>query len=196
MILLALSSNIEAVLARITPSYLERYRTLLADLSKKNVASDPEYQRVFKGFYKMQRRSEDWYSYYFSLLAHKKTDTAITFKDIIEQIYSDKGRVEPSFSSKLVATIRPEMPVYDKHVRENLSLKVPRSHKSAEDRLQGFITMYATLEQEITTLVKNPVFTKTLRPAFDKKFSAYAHFTDVKKLDFLLWQHRSASKNA
>jgi hypothetical protein len=191
-----LSGDIDAVLVRITLSHLERYKALLDDLSKKNVASDLGYQRIFNGFYKMQRRSKDWYRYYFSLLEGKKADTSITFKDVIGQIHSDKGRIEPSFSSKLVATIRPEKPVYDKYVRENLSLKVPGAHMSAQDKVEGFITMYASLEEKIAGLVKNPVFTKTLRPAFDKKLRTYAHFTDVKKLDFLLWQHRDANKKA
>jgi len=195
VILRSLANELEVVLARITPSHLARYKTLLDDLSKKDVAADPGYQRVFNGFYKMQRRSTDWYGYFFSLLESKKTDAAVNFKDIIEQIYSDKGRVEPSFSSKLVATIRPESPVYDKHVRGNLSLEVPGSRNSAADRLKRFIATYSSLEQQMAALVTDPVFTKILRPAFDHKFKSYAHFTDVKKLDLLLWQHRRVVKS-
>jgi len=194
MILLSLAHNIDDVLRRITLSHLARYKALLDGLSKKNVAFDLEYQTIFNGFYKMQRRSADWYRYYFALLEEKKYNTAITFKDTIEQIYSDRGRVEPFFSSKLVATIRPEMPVYDKHVRDNLSLKVPGSYKSGRDRVSGFIIMYSSLEQKIAAFVRDPVFTDRLRPAFDKKFNTYAQFTDIKKLDFLLWQHRIAGK--
>lgn len=126
----------------------------------------------------------------------RKVDASVSFQSVIEQIYSEKGRVEPSFSSKLVAMIRPEKPVYDKHVKENLSLKVPGAHKSAQDRVKGSIAMYASLEQKMETLVKDPIFTLTLKPAFDRKFGAYAHFTDVKKLDFLLWQYRNATKKA
>ncbi|MEK6776739.1 MAG: hypothetical protein AABY87_07665 [bacterium] len=190
MVLESLLKNIDNVLSRITTSHLQRYDTLQKDLLKKNVSTDQRYQCIFNGFYKMQRRNEDWYQYYFSLLQREKKNRHITFKQAIEQIYTDKHRVEPSFSSKLVATIRPEMPVYDKHVRENLSLQVPAQHKAAENRVEGFIKTYDTLKKEIAALVQDTIFTTKLRPAFDQKFPAYAHFTDVKKLDFLLWQHR------
>jgi len=195
MILRSLSNNLDAVLARITQSHLERYRLLLDDLTTKDVGSDLGYQCIFNGFYKMQRRSEDWYRYYFKLLETKKNDPDVTFQTTIEQIYADKHRVEPSFSSKLVATIHPDRPVYDKHVRENLSLTVPAQHISADKRLKGCITMYAALEQKVALLIKDPLFTTRLKPAFDAKFHTYARFTDVKKLDFLLWQFRKAGSS-
>jgi hypothetical protein len=189
-----LSANLETVLARITQTHLERYNMLRNDLSRTNVSSNLGYQCVFNGFYKMQRRSEDWHRYYFALLESKKGDASVTFHSVIEKIFVEKARVEPSFSSKLVATIRPEMPVYDKHVRENLSLKIPGAHKPAQERVKGFIVMYSSLEQKMEALVRDPIFTDTLKPAFDKKFGTYSNFTDVKKMDFLLWQYRKATK--
>ena len=70
-------------------------------------------------------------------------------------------------------------------------MKVPGQHKPGKVRVQEFITAYASLEGKVCALIEDPVFTTTLRPAFDRKFPSYAHFTDVKKLDLLLWQHRA-----
>jgi len=196
VILDSLLKNIDAVLGRITTLHLKRYETLQADLRTKNVASDEEYQCIFNGFYKMQRRTEEWYMYYFAMLQREKGNKSITFKQVLEKIYAEKKRVEPSFSSKLVATIRPEMPIYDKHVRENLSLKVPAQHRPARARVQGLLKMYATLKGNVATLIGDPTFTTKLRPAFDKKFPAYAHISDVKKLDFLLWKYRKTKRKA
>ena len=196
MILDLLLNNIDEILRRITVSHLRRYDTLQRSLCATDVAADQEYQRMFNGYYKMQRRRQEWYGYFFSLLEREKKNTNITFRHVLEETYSTQHRIEPSFSSKLVATIRPEMPVYDKHVRENVSLTVPGQHKAAEVRVREFITVYSSLESKVATLIQNPVFTTKLRPAFDKKFRSYAHFTDVKKLDLLLWQHRQTKKKA
>jgi hypothetical protein len=193
MILRSLSNNLDLILGRITQSHLERYKMLRDDLTRTNVASSLGYQCVFNGFYKMQRRSSEWYRYYFTLLENMKGDASVTFEEVIQKIYDDKHRVEPSFSSKLVATIRPDKPVYDRYVRENLSLAVPSANKSGQVRVEKFISLYVSLEGKTAALVNDPVFARTLAPAFDKKFGEYADFTAVKKLDFLLWQYRKAS---
>jgi hypothetical protein len=142
----------------------------------------------------MQRRNQHWYRYYFSLLERDKNNKSITFQKVIEQVYSDTGRVEPSFSSKLVATICTDKPVYDKYVCINLDLKVLGTNKPVLDRLRGYVEMYATLEALTEGLIKAPVFTQTLRPAFDNKFTEHKYISDVKKLDFLVWQFRNISK--
>ena len=196
MTLDSLRKNIDDILQRITLSHLQRYETLQTDLGTKSVDSDQGYQRIFNGFYRMQRRTEEWYRYYFSMLQREKHNKSITFRQVLEKIYAQKHRVEPSFSSKLVATIRPEMPVYDKHVRENLSLKVPPQYRPAKDRVKEFIKAYAALEGKVATLIRDPIFTTKLRPAFDKAFPAYVHISDVKKLDFLLWQYRKPKQKA
>ena len=196
MILRSLEKDLETVLARIRPAQLERYWTLCDDLWRTNVAPDREYQRTFNAFFRMQRRSEDWYQYYFGLLESKKRDVSVTFQGVIEQIYADTCRVEPSFSSKLVATIRPDKPVYDKYVMVNLCLKIPGAHKRPEDRLVGLVAMYASLEEKVDALVKDEIFKTMLKPAFDRRFGAFTGFTDVKKLDFLLWQYRRVAGKA
>lgn len=97
------------------------------------------------------------------------------------------------FSSKLVATIRPEMPVYDKHVRANLLLALPGNYMAPDVRVREFITVYCSLELRVAAIVRNSLFVQDLRPLFDTRFPTYSHFTDVKKLDLFLWQHRTAN---
>lgn len=188
-----LLSSADKILDRITLSHLSRYDRLQRALCVTNVAADPHYQRTFNGYYRMQRRLRDWYAYFFSLLEREKNNRNITFRAVLEETYSTKGRIEPSFCSKLVATIRPEMPVYDKHVRANLLLALPGTYKAPDVRVRDFIAVYSSLELRVAAIVQNPLFIQDLRPAFDTRFPAYAHFTDVKKLDLFLWQHRTGS---
>lgn len=194
MIVDMLLNNLDEILHRITKSHLQRYSALQTDLRTKRVDVDQGYQCVFNGFYRMQRRSTEWYGYYFAMLEREKHNKHITFKQVLETIYTEKNRVEPSFSSKLVATIRPEMPVYDKHVKENLSLEVLPQYKPANERVRGLLRMYDRLEEMVNTIIREDIFIRKLRPAFDKKFPTYAHISDVKKLDFLIWQYRGNEK--
>ena len=191
MTLTQLIRNIDATLSRITASHLSRYDTLQQSLETVDVSVDPGYQRMFNGYYRMQRRRQDWYEFFFSILQSEKNNKAITFREVFERVYGERRRVEPSFCSKLVATIRADMPVYDRHVRENLLLVIPRPQERPEKRVEQFLLVYADLQAKQSHLVGAERF-PTLRRAFDERFPAYAHFTDTKKLDLLLWQHREA----
>jgi len=56
--------------------------------------------------------------------------------------------------------------------------------------VEKFATVYSNLETQMVTMTQDKLFV-VLRQRFDSKFPAYIHFTDVKKLDLLLWQYRS-----
>jgi hypothetical protein len=185
-----LANNLPEILGRITLSQLSRYDQLQTLLGPTDVSADPDYQRIFNGYYRMQRRRQDWYGHYFSLLEREKANCSLSFREVLNETYDATRRVEPSFSSKLVATIRPEMPIYDKYVRENLLLKPPGRNKTAQVRVAELVALYSDLESKVSALVQNPVYIEKVRPEFDKAFRSYVHFTDVKKLDLLLWQNR------
>jgi hypothetical protein len=192
VILSSLAQNLGTILNRIEPSHLLRYGSLQRDLRSISVASDQTYQKAFNGFYRMGRRRPDWYQYFFAMLEREKNSTTITFKSVLETIHADHSRVEPSFSSKLVSTIRPELPVYDRYVRENLSLNAPPQYWATAKRITQFVAMYDVLQQKMNAMIGDPIFISTLKAAFDQRFPSYTWFTDIKKLDFLLWQHRPA----
>jgi hypothetical protein len=189
MILSDLSANIDTILSRITESHLSRYDYLQRSLLIVNVTSHSTYQSTFNGYYQMRQRSRDWYDFYFLILEREKHNSKISFREVLEEIYRSKRRVEPSFSSKLVATIRPELPVYDRYVRENLSLATPRQNEPSEERVRKFANAYLRLETYMAEVVQSDGF-QELRKHFDERFPAYSHFTDVKKFDLLLWQYR------
>ena len=83
------------------------------------------------------------------------------------------------------------MPVYDGHVRQNLSLAIPGQHQRPEERVEKFCSVYSDLQAKKNRLIGSEQF-PTLRNAFDERFVAHTHFTDTKKLDILLWQYREA----
>ena len=189
MILTRLLTDTDTILERITESQLSRYDHLQRLLPIINVAEDREYQTTFNGYYRMQRRARDWYSFFFSVLEREKLNQAVSFRQTLEEIYRSRHSVEPSFCSKLIATIRPDKPVYDKYVRTNLSLVIPRPSEPAEQRIQKLAGVYSGLEAQMAMLTQSEAF-QELKRRFDSKFPSYIHFTDMKKLDLLLWQYR------
>lgn len=182
-------ANRERIFQRINEKELARYDFLQKNLHSTDVSSDREYQRTFNSFYVVQRRKPDWYSYFYAFLEREKENSAITFEKTLTEFHAALGRVEPSFASKLVATVRPEAPVYDSFVRQNLRLKAPPQYKRPDIRIEGYINLYSEMERCYETALTTPDAV-TLETEFDVRFPTYAHFTKMKKLDLMLWQMR------
>ncbi len=184
-----LLDNADSIIRSLRNANLGNYDYLQRQLLKSNVTADRSYQTKFNGFYRMRQRPRCWYEFFFSILEREKFNSTISFKEILIEIYRTTGRVEPSFSSKMVATINPELIVYDKEVVQNLNLKIPYARKPAQRRICRLIDVYSQIQDKSFELRQNSKFGE-LRTRFDTTFPQYAHFTDVKKLDLFLWQVR------
>lgn len=189
MILARVFNDIDAIHERLANANLSAYDYLQRSLRSTNVFEDRDFQRCFNGFYRMRQRKREWYDYFYLTLENAKYDREITFKDILQRTFEKTGRVEPSFSSKMLATIRPDMAVYDSYLRDNLWIIVPKEYKRPEVRVEGFIAAYDVLQQRMLELIDDPRFHE-LRTRFDHCLPKYSHFTDMKKLDLILWQLR------
>src|SRR5688500_4764614 len=110
LILEQILSSAEGIFGRITSSQLARYDSLQTLLRTTDVSANADYQRIFNGFYRMQRRPAEWYQMFFALLEREKRNETVRFGRILDEVHERTGRIEPSFCSKLVATIRPRMP--------------------------------------------------------------------------------------
>ena len=102
--------------------------------------------------------------------------------------HAGRQQVEPSFSSKLIATINPELPVYDDLVVKNLDLGELGTRRGIK-RIEKAEEIYCELRAKTYAITQLPFF-DNLTCRFDRKFPRCTHFTDIKKLDFFLWQAR------
>lgn len=100
---------------------LDKYRYIMEQVSITNVAVDTDFQRTFNGFY-VVRRNESWRKSYYEYFESVKNGKP-TFKNIITYLYECTGNIEPSFSSKMLATIIPEKPIWDRYVVQNLNIE-------------------------------------------------------------------------
>lgn len=164
---------------------LKDYNYIINELKNVNVNTDIDYQRTFNSFYKI-RRNEDWRKIYYSYFEENKYNKNLTFEDIIRHLYDKTGNIEASFSSKLLATINPKMPIWDQYVIKNIELNL--SGKTKEEKLQNAIDLYNKMIVKCENLLKREDIQKSICKI--KKFIGEDKIEDIKILDFILWSIR------
>ena len=181
-----LATDIKAVFADSKKKRgIEKYAEITRTFSFANVMTDKGFQRKFNGFYRV-RRNSDWQKVYYDIMERGKT-TEVNFESVIKEIYIKTGRVEASFTSKLIHTLNNDMPIWDQYVLKNLNLKMPIC--KGERKIQSAIHLYQQIVQWYNqALSTNEIARKTIE--FDEVFPEYRWFSKTKKLDFLLWQMR------
>jgi hypothetical protein len=177
------SEQVEAALPRVAAG-LAKYAWLQTELSVRDVSRDVEYRKRFGGFYRV-RRSADWRDAYFGILEKAKS-APIPFEEALQRLFEATGRVEASFASKLVATVDPLQPVIDSVVLANLGLRLPT--QAASDRFARIRHIHRQLAQLYSTFLAS----HSGRYLVSQFHQAYpdAQVTEIKMLDFVLWQTR------
>jgi hypothetical protein len=164
---------------------MDTYIWLQSRVQLCDVSTDKEFQRKFSGFYRVRRGSQ-WIEHYFCLMQSSKPN-GIDFPNALQELHRLCGQIEASFSSKLVATLDPSKPVIDKFVLKYFGIRLPRRH--TKDRESKTIELYRDLCDKYSALTQCPTG-KLIREAFDRRYPDL-QISELKKLDFVLWQLRS-----
>jgi hypothetical protein len=168
---------------------LEKYNYIMSRIHETNVSSDLDFQNVFRDFYQMRRfYSEHFARHYFILMEQlKDSGENMTFEMAMERIKHIQGTYEMSFASKLLHTIDPLHPIWDSVVtKQHFAIKAP--YASCENRAQACCLRYAEYEDKFYDYMTTDEG-RTIIERFDKKFPDNG-ISDVKKIDFVLWQDR------
>jgi hypothetical protein len=165
---------------------LEKYWRIQKELMETDVAEDRGFQTRFNAFYKV-RRDKDWRSVFYDLLQREKTCRR-PFADVLRSLFSNTGKFEASFASKLVASVNPEKPVIDSIVLKICKLKLPSPTAPAEIRLQKIDELYRELSRIQTEFLD----TDNGRYLTDRFAELYPGrpVTRRKMLDLVLWKTR------
>jgi len=164
---------------------VEKYIELMDIFRSRNISKDLDFRRRFNHFYRMMKRSQEFYNDYFYYL-EKNKNSNIRFFDVISHFEKKFNRMEPSFSSKLIATINPNFAIWDKFVLRNLGLTAPPYN--CFNRKNLICDIYKEINKKINAIVKSPDGKTWLR-LFDEIFPS-TNITDIKKIDFILWKLR------
>jgi hypothetical protein len=148
---------------------------------------DSDFQKKFNAFYRIRQRSREWYETYYSYLENNRNNN-ILFEDVLDYLHSTLDRYEPSFSSKLVATLNPNEPIWDKFVLQNTGQRAPsysdpNKIDKAKEVFQNIRAWYAEYLQTDEGLRVIEIFNHLVDES--------ERISDLKKVDFVLWQMRT-----
>jgi hypothetical protein len=165
---------------------IKQYIAIMRAFSQINVARDKNFQKKFNAFYRIRGRQPEWYQTFYNYMENLKGH-AVTFSEVLRYFKNHLNKYEPSFSSKLVATHDPDMPIWDKWVLKNIGLlspyyNSPTKYEKAESiykEIQNWFAKYETLYEGVMIIRK-----------FDELVTAHMYISNTKKIDFVLWQTR------
>jgi len=166
-------------------SGVEKYQTIMEKYWSVDITKNQEFQRLYNGFYKIRQRNQEWYSHYYQMLENLKSHNC-SFDKILQELKTRTSRIEASFTSKMYATRNPNFPIIDKWILNNLELKLPYSYE--RNRLEKISRLY----KRITKWYKAYIFSED-GAKYVKWFNEIcpeSSISDVKKIDFILWQTR------
>lgn len=164
---------------------LDKYDVIMNSVKNTDVSKDTEFQRVFNAFY-VVRRNEEWRKVYYGYFERIKTEMP-TFEGILKYLYEKTGNIEPSFASKMLATICPDKPIWDKYAGGYLELELRGSTK--QKRLENAIELYAKMEKWYEDILQTDQARDRIKE-FDDFIPDYAHISNTKKIDCILWSIR------
>ena len=171
---------------------LRTYVGILDTIQQDHFVATTEFKKIFNGFYKVRQRSSDWYDKYYKLMEEQKS-TNRSFKDLLLSLEPVSQTIDVSFVSKLMASVDPSLPIWDKYVLQNLEL-LSRWEKLADKDKMLRIYEADRIYQEIKTWYETFIGSKDGKKciaAFDTAIPSYKDkLTAVKKIDFLLWSKR------
>jgi hypothetical protein len=177
---------IDASLERLSSA--GRYAVIMETLHHRNVATDTDFQRRYVEFYKLKRYSQRFRSEYFSYMEKNKENAALSFETIAAYLRHINKTVEASFSSKLLHTINPHFPAWDKWIGRATGISIPPS--GTKDQFETAVQRYGLL----TAWFKDYIAGEPGKQAlcrFDEYFPRYQRrITAVKKVELILWQMR------
>ena len=153
------------------------------DIAALNEKGCNDFQKTFNSFYRV-RRNGKWRKVYYDYFEAAKNGNP-DFKDILIFIKDNtpQHNLEPSFSSKMLATIDPDKPIWDSRVLKRLELERDW-HKNPS--VQNAISIYDTICERYRDYLAKSEADKAIA-IFDKYLQKYKGISNVKKIDFLLW---------
>jgi len=164
---------------------LDKYQFIMEQVKKIDVSLDADFQRTFNGFY-IVRRNEAWRKVYYEYFEAVKGGTP-TFASILTHLYECTGNIEPSFSSKMIASIFPEKPIWDSYVVQNLGIQLHGASK--QEKIRNAISLYEKIEKWYDEFLQTEKALECIE-VFDRLLPDYKWLSSIKKIDCILWSIR------
>lgn len=180
-------SKVESILSESDKLWegMKRYKRIMDSLHWTDVSTDRDFQRVFNDFFVMRSRKSEYYAMFYQFLEQKKNE-GVSFEETLDYLKGAEGRLELSFSSKLIHVINPERPIWDNNVAvQHFGLKLPGYGVDSSTRQTEIVRAYYEYCGRFCEYVDSGEGQAVIR-LFNEKYP-HTGFTDVKKVDFIMW---------
>lgn len=149
------------------------------------LAADPNYQRSFKGYYRMGRRKESFYRHFFSMLRQAASaPSRPSLKAILQELYDKTGERHLSFGTKLLATITDDAVIFDKNVAAHF--EVASTALPNHNWLDEALRRHEEIRRGIYTFTQKPEW-QQMQALFDQAFPSATHLSEIRKADLIIW---------
>lgn len=183
------SCRLEEILAsdRISQG-IPKYCYIMEKFRKVDVSQNKAFREKFREFYQLRRfYSDEFVDGYFKVMEELKNVPDVSFEMAFPKVLGICGTYELSFTSKLVHTINPDTLIWDKIVTgDHFKIKPP--YPGAKNRDKACIDRYKQYADSVRVYLASDEGQMIIE-AFDKKYNTMS-ISDVKKIDFVLWQNR------
>ena len=166
---------------------MDKYNRIIKMFNDGEDLSAKEFTKLFNGFYRVRRDEKTWQKHYYQFFEKNRENKNISFDEILDYMYEKTGNIEASFSSKMLATINPDMPIWDKYVLNYYKIKVNET-TNKEERITKTKEAYKKLIGEVKKKLADKETQKVIKEF--REFFPELNFSDVKILDFLIWSDR------
>lgn len=168
-----------------TISGIDKYLSIMGKVLATDLSMDEDFQHLFNGFYQV-RRNKEWRDIFYSFMENNKNN-ALSINDVLLYLNENtlEHRVELSFSSKLLHTIEPDYPIYDKNVATLLDITPPKPYWNVTRKIEKSLENYEQIIKWYHSNNSIPYLHK-----FDELFPQYGNkIGNTKKIDFILWRN-------
>ena len=164
---------------------MRKYKRIMDALYWTDVSADQDFQRAFNDFFVMRSRKSQYYAMFYSFLEQKK-DKGTSFEETLDYLKEAEGRLELSFSSKLIHVINPNRPIWDNNVSvQHFGMKLPGYELDSVVRQREIIKLYHEYCSRFYEYMDSSEGQAVIR-MFNEKYP-HTGFTDAKKVDFIMW---------
>jgi hypothetical protein len=156
-----------------------------------NLFENKSFTTNYNAFFRI-RRGTGWQRYYFEYFEKNRANSSLAFEDIFDYMYEKTGRREASFSSKMLACLNHDKPIWDSLAFEALQ-PIPEDINTIEQIYERYNGLCEWYKRNLQTDIA-----KKYCSDFDKIFESEltgVKISDTKKIDFLLWGYVKAKKD-
>ena len=127
---------------------IAKYNDIMANIQKTDVYKNQEFRRIYCSYYRLNKNTSiDFQEKYFRYMQDNKKRNNLNYEDVIKELHKITNRIDYSFSSKLLHTINPDMPILDKHLMRLLGFQL-KSIGDDKGRIDYYVKVYNTVFKE------------------------------------------------